>query len=1058
MTQAKHEHRPDRWVNPLQARYWHFLECAPEHARVAHQVAMTIDCDCALDRAILDRALADIVEWHPPLSGRLLLSGAEVVAETRPVVVREAAVADATELAAVQNEHLATPLDLASGPLLSALLVTMPGRSVLTLVTHHLVCDPPSLAALVDLLAQRYELHTTGGGADAPMQPFQAGDVALKPDDGARAEELYARLRDVPLDVPLPGLRPRTAKPEYRYGCHQLDFGTELSGRVRALAQELGTTPDIVYLSAFRALLNRFARQDATLVMAELDRRPAAGEPGCWTDLAPLVLPATQELDFTRLVAETAGALDEQRDAPAVALTDLARRLQHDLAGAPGLGRVCFGSRSADRSIPVAGGTWTCQAADQPATEFDLSLVVHDGPDGCTADFRYDQAVLPDWSVSTVARSIRQLLRSAVASPTSLLSELDIIDASDRQLLLERWNGVADPVPVTEALPKVFERIAARQPDAAAVVDRGVTYSYAELNAWANRVAHALSSGGVAKADVVGLYLSRSVEWVVGYLAAYKIGAIPMALDPRAPRSRIEAATAAAPPRAIIALSASSRAEALADLDVVRVEVDSDAVAGQPSTNPDVPVGLDDLAYIVQTSGSTGRPRAVFGLHRAHAHLSLEVAAVMRIGVGSRTSWLVDAAAGISISLIWRPLASGATLCIAEDDVLVSPTRLRDWHVSNGLTHTFVTTQVAEPLTAVEWPADGALQVLEIGGEKVRRWPSAAPPFETVVAYGSNEAFLVTSMLFPWDQRVTARTATEDERRQPPPVGRPLPGVHLYVVDDDLQLLPPGVVGEVCVDTPELMLGYLGESAETARRVRPNPFGPPGSRLFLTSDIGLIRPDGMVELIGRLDDMVKVRGYRVEPALVEAILSEHPEVRRAAVVPVADAAGHNQLVACIVAETPVAPEVLRDYMTAHAPSYMVPIAYVLMDELPTGVLNKVDRKQLPPPNWREFRPRAPYRAPSTPEEVALTRIWGEVLEDVQVGVDDDLLDMGGSSLHVGRVQVRILEQLGVDLNIRQIFEASTPAALAALITQQHVQRRTPLPPVLAGRSRRPVDA
>lgn len=1057
MTQAKHEHRP-AWANPLQARYWHFLECAPPHARIAHQVAMTIDCDSVIDRATLDRALADIVEWHPPLSGRLAMPESAVVAEGQPVAAREVVVTGDAELAAVRDEHLATPLDVSSGPLLSVLLVTTPERSVVTLVTHHLVCDSPSLVSLVDLLAQRYEFHATGGSAAASAVNPSAGDAALVSDDGTRAEELYNRLRDVPLDVPLPGLRPRTAKPEYRYGCYQLDFGKELTEQVRALAQTLSVTPDLVYLGAFRALLHRFARQDATLVMAELDRRPAEGTPGCWTDLAPLVLPATQELDFAHLVAETAQALDEQRGAPAVAITDLARRLQHELAGAPGLGRVCFGVRSADRFIPVAGGTWMCRMSDQPATEFDLSLVVRDDPAGCTAYFRYDQIVLPEWAVSTFARSVRQLLRSAVASPDRPLNELDIIDSSDRELLLERWNGVPDPVPVTEALPRVFERHAANQPDAPAVVDRGRTHSYGELNAWANRVAHALTSGGVQKADVVGLYLSRSVEWVVGYLAAYKIGAIPMALDPRAPRSRIEAATAAAPPRAVLALSATSGAEALADLDVLRVEVDSDAVAQQPSENPDVHVGLDDLAYIVQTSGSTGRPRAVFGLHRAHAHLSLEVAAVMRIGVGSRTSWLVDAAAGISISLIWRPLASGATLCIAEDDELVSPTRLRDWHVRNGVTHTFVTTQVAEPLTAVEWPADGALQVLEIGGEKVRRWPSAEPPFETVVAYGSNEAFLVTSMLFPWDQRVTARTATDEERRQPPPVGRPLPGVHLYVVDDDLRLLPPGVLGEVCVDTPELMLGYLGEAAETARRVRPNPFGPPGSRLFMTSDIGLIRPDGMVELIGRLDDMVKVRGYRVEPALVEAILSDHPGVNRAAVVPVADAAGHNQLVACVVTDEPIAPETLRDFMTAHAPSYMVPIAYVLMDQLPTGVLNKVDRKQLPPPNWREFRPRAAYRAPSTPEEVALTRIWAEVLEDSRVGVDDDLLEMGGSSLHVGRVQVRVLEQLGIDLNIRQIFEAPTPAALAAVITQQDVQRRKPLPPVPTGRSRRPVGA
>lgn len=244
------------------------------------------------------------------------------------------------------------------------------------------------------------------------------------------------------------------------------------------------------------------------------------------------------------------------------------------------------------------------------------------------------------------------------------------------------------------------------------------------------------------------------------------------------------------------------------------------------------------------------------------------------------------------------------------------------------------------------------------------------------------------------------------------------------------------------------MLGYLGEPGETARRLRPNPYGPPGSRLLWTGDVGSMRPDGLLELTGRLDDMVKVRGFRVEPAAVEAILLDHPAVTNAAVVAVADAAGHNQLVACVVADRPVTPEQLRAYMIDHAPGYMVPIAYVPMESLPRGLLNKVDRKQLPPENWRAYRPRVAYREPTGEAETALCRIFAEVLEEESFGADDNLIDMGASSLHVGRVQVRILEQLGVELSIRQIFEAPTPAALATTVRQNTTPRRRALPPVL----------
>jgi amino acid adenylation domain-containing protein len=1058
MTQVEQEPVQDMSSGPIRARFWKFLQVAPVPARAAHHAVVTVHCDGPLDTDALGRALEKVTTWYPALTGRMVIPDAALGDGKHAIAVRQVAAADESAASAALQAHATTPLDLEAGPLLNVLLVTRAGHSTMGLVTHRLVCDPASLMTVVDRLAEQYatEVGTAGPnpGSDAPI-PWTEDAVAPAAD--VLVAELHEQIRNLPLEVTLPGMRPRKASPDFGYADHEVNLGAEATAAVRATAAQLGVSTTTVFLSCFRALLHRLAGQDAVLVMAELDRRPVDHRPGCWTDLVPLALSGAHDLSFADLVTTTDRQLDAAHRRPAVSIPELANRSQTDPTAAATLGRVVFATRPADRVMAVAGTTWTSRVVEPPVSEFDLGLIVREaaaGTSGQSLLFVYEPGMLPQWAVEVIGRSFARLLHCVTATPEHAVDDLDVIDEHDRRMLLERWNGPADLVPVDLPVPKVFEALALAHPDTPAVHDKGTTYTYAQVNTWANRLAHALRAGGVTKADVVGLYIPRSVEWVIGYLAVYKLGAVTLALDPRAPLSRLEAAIAASPPVAVIAPSSKADATAIGGIDVVRIDLDSEAVRHAATENPDVPLDLDDLAYIVQTSGSTGRPRAVFGVHRAHAHLSLEVAAVMGIGPGARTSWLVDAAAGISISLVWRALCAGATLYIVGDDELVSPVELQKWHLEHGLTHTFVTTQMAEPLTALPWPADCSLRVMEIGGEKVRKWPSADLPFDAIVAYGSNEAFLVTSMLFPWAHRLTARTATADDRRMPPPVGRPLPGVNVYVVDADLRLLPPGVVGEVWVATPELMLGYLGEPAESARRIRPNPFGPAGSRLFRTGDMGAVRPDGMLELTGRSDDMIKIRGFRVEPAAVEAILTDHPAVRAAAVVGVADGAGNNQLVACVVPQLPVSPEELRTYMLRHAPGYMVPVAYVPMERLPMGVLNKIVRKQLPPDNWSDYRPRAAYRAPTNADEATLTRIWADVLEDDRIGVDDSLIDMGGSSLDVGRAQVRIAEQMAVDVSIRQIFETPTPAGIAAVIQRTNPARRKVLPPVMSRSARR----
>ncbi|MFF8725820.1 AMP-binding protein [Streptomyces sp. NPDC015171] len=595
-------------------------------------------------------------------------------------------------------------------------------------------------------------------------------------------------------------------------------------------------------------------------------------------------------------------------------------------------------------------------------------------------------------------------------------------------------------------VPAMVEEHARTRPHAAAITRGAQRLDYGELNRRANVLAARLTARGVRRGTVVGVHLGRSAEWVVGMLAVLKLGAVCMSLDPKAPAERTARAIRSAAP-AVVLTGTRDGGEPPGTAPVLSLDDLADD-PGDPG-DPGVEIHQDDLAFAMHTSGSSGRAKIVLAQHSWLTHGVATGVAVNRTTAADRGSWLAPAGAGIAVHEVCMLLWAGAALHIAEPETVASPPALRAWLLEHRITQTFVVTPVGETLQTLDWPAGTELRLMSLGGDKLNGWAPAGLPFEVAVSYGSLEAFQIANSLHPWERRCTPATATAADRAAPPPVGRPLPGVTVHLLEEDLTPVAPGAIGEVWVDSPALSLGYLGNPALTADKFRPDPFGAPGGRLYRTGDAGRLRPDGVLEHRGRIDDVVKIRGHRVEVGEVEWALGRHPRVTRVCVVGVPED-GQHQLVACLVTDGPVSPRELRAHAAAQLQDFMVPVAYVLMDRLPVNTSDKIDRRALPPADWRTWRPSRPYREPRGETALGLASLVAELLAVERVGADDNFFELGGDSLLAAQLQTRIEERFGIRLRMEDLMAAETLTDLAERVvrTGDRGGRTDRLPPIV----------
>jgi amino acid adenylation domain-containing protein len=595
-------------------------------------------------------------------------------------------------------------------------------------------------------------------------------------------------------------------------------------------------------------------------------------------------------------------------------------------------------------------------------------------------------------------------------------------------------SGRTNPrvAPTGQAHHFVPQRVAAHAaatPQAVALRLGSARMTYGELNTRADAVAGYLRSIGVGRETLVGIVLDRSFDRIAAALGVWRAGGAFLPLDPTWPEERLRSLLDVSEAAAVIGLNASVNHFATPARLPMALDGHADAIDQFAGRDVRASNAADDLAYVIYTSGSTGEPK---GVEITHGNLDSLIAwhlAAFDMTTADVASHVAGLGFDASIWEVWSCLAAGATLILASEETRSSPILLKQWLIDEQVTIGFVPTPLAELMVTMEWPAITALRYMLTGGDTLHVFPRPDLPFTLINNYGPTECTVVAT---------SGAVPTHAIDSDLPTVGKAITSTTIHLLDENGIPVAPGWPGEICIGGPSVGRGYRGHAALTADRFIADPFSSvPHARLYRTGDLGSLLPNGEITFRGRIDNQVKVRGYRVEPDGIAASLARHSAVASCAVVARDSAQGEKQLVAYLVAapEQEIAAEALRAFLADTLPEYMIPAAFVGLAALPLTSSGKIDKDALPEPCDDNSLEQMQFRAPTTPTERRLAAIVAEVLNTPEIGADDNFFLIGGHSLLGTQVVIRAREAFGVELTLWHLFEAQTVANLATTIEQ-----------------------
>ncbi|MFJ9476074.1 amino acid adenylation domain-containing protein [Streptomyces mirabilis] len=1049
--------RPERTpLSHAQQRLW-FLNRL-EGPSPTYNMPIAVRLKGSLDRAALTAAIQDLSDRHeslrttyPDVDGtpyQRIVPPEQAQVELRVTGTTETELAERLALAAGRAFDLADKL-----PLWAHLFAVSADNHVLILVLHHIAGDGWSMGPLTRDLTDAYAARLDGRRPRWTELPVQYADYALwqrellgredEPDSLISEQIAFWRetLADLPEDLRLPYSRPRSPSGEYHGSTFSFRIGAETHRRLAALANDSGTSLYMVSQAGLTALLTRLGSGTdipiGTPVAGRTDqaldeligvflntlvlRTDTSGNP-TWHELLGRISEtnlnayANQDLPFERLVE----ILNPSRSNGRLPLFQILLSL-HGATPEPAFPGLVARGEALDRIVQ---------------NKFDLAIHLREAfdedgaPAGLDGMVEYSTDLFDEAAVEQLSDHLVRLLSAMATDPGQRIGAAELLDPAGRERVVATWNNTAHEVPRT-TLPELFAAQAARTPDRTAVEFEDTSLTYSQLDLRAGRLARLLAEHGAGPEQCVAVVLPRSEALVVTLLAVLKTGAAYLPIDPGYPAERIQYLLDDARP--VLTLTE--------DHPVFGVEP-----AGPVLGRDEVACVPEHPAYVIYTSGSTGRPKGVVVSHASIVNRLLWMQD--RYGLDETDRVLQKTPAGFDVS-VWEffwPLITGATLLVAKPDGHKDPAYLaeliREQRVTTAhFVPSMLAAFVAEP-GAARLPD---LRRLISSGEALpvelaqRARATIGVPMHNL--YGPTEASVDVSA---WEYR-------DEPGAVSVPIGRPVWNTALYVLDAALRPAPAGVVGELYVAGAQLARGYLRRPALTAERFVASPFGEAGERMYRTGDLAIWRPDGQLEFVGRADDQVKVRGFRVEPVEIEAALARHDGVAQAAVVPRADDSGDTRLFAYVVparqpetdqdtADRPE-PAALREFLLRSLPEHLVPAAFVVLDALPVTPNGKLDRRALPAP---DFAGREVGRGPRDPREAALCRIFAEVLGLPGVGIDDGFFDLGGHSLMATRLISRVRATFGVDLAIRDLFGTPTVAGLVRVLDRAGDTRRQPV--------------
>ncbi|EWS90114.1 peptide synthetase 3 [Streptomyces filamentosus NRRL 11379] len=1044
-----------------QQRLW-FLHELEGHG-ATYNIPLALRLTGPLDVTALEAALTDVVARHESLRTLIARDGTGTAwqhilptGDPRARITLEAVPLHRDELAGRLAEAARHPFDLtAEIPVRATVFRTERDDHTLLVVTHHIASDRWSREPFLRDLSAAYAARRAHSAPELPPLSVQYADYAAwqrdvlgTEDDGTsemagQLAHWRGRLAGLPQGLDLPTDRPRRPDVGRRGGRCRLEIPAALHRDIVTLARVTSTTVFMVVQAALAGLLSRLgAGTDIPIGTPIAGRTDEATEHliGFFVNTLVLRTDVSGDPTFAELLARVrATDLDAyaHQDVPFERLVEVLNP-ERSLLRHPLFQILLAFQNTEDRSISDRPGTLlpdlqvTEQPLDAGTAKFDLAFAFTERPpekgepSGITGIVEYHADLYDEGTVRQIADCFVQFLDAAVHAPGTRVDAVGLLPEHTLHKLLTRSRGTVTGLPPA-TLPELFEARVAAHPGHIAVEVAGrrpATTTYDALNRRANRLARLLTDRGVRPEQRVAIALPRSADLVTAWLGILKAGAVCVPVDPAYPDDRIAHMAADAAPALLIA-SAATR-DRMLPTGIPVLDLDDPAVTAALAAAPDGnPRGTGLLpahpAYVIYTSGSTGTPKGVVVTHEGIPALAATQQEALRAGPGDRVLQLVSTSFDASVWDLCSALLSGATLVLAPDADLFGD------ELAAALTAHRITHVTLPPAALAAVPAGAAPPRLTVtvtgdvcGPQLVDRW--AGGERRILNGYGPTEVTVGATYA------VCERTGDG----APVPIGAPWPDQRVYVLDHRLRPVPAGCVGEIYVAGAGLARGYLGRPGQTAERFVADPFGAPGERMYRTGDLARRRSDGHLLFEGRADTQVKIRGFRVELAEIEAALASHPGVEDAVVTVYDDGLGDQRLVAYVTGGpgTPSA-AALRAHLASRLPRHMVPGDVLTLDALPLTANGKVDRTALPGPGTQTA---APGRAPQSPQERVLCALFADVLGRETVGVDEGFFDLGGHSLLATRLAARVRAALGVEISVRTLFEAPTPALLASACT------------------------
>jgi amino acid adenylation domain-containing protein len=1043
-----------------QQRLWFLDQFEPNSP--SYNIPLALRLVGTLNQAALEQSLQEIIYRHEALrTNCVTINGKPTqIIQTQtnwtvsvvdlkhlPTTEQESALQQLAQQQAIQ------PFNLATETLIGATLVVLSQTEHALLVCmHHIVSDGWSMGVFIQELATLYNAYSQGQPSPLTPLPIQYADFAIWQRNWLQGDVLQRQLnywqqqlKDAPALLSLPTDRPRPAVQTFAGAHQEFALSVELTDRLTKLSQEQGVTLFMLLLAAFDTLLYRYTDTEDIVVgtpIANRNHSEIEGLIGFFintlvmrTDLSGN--PSLSEL-LARVCEMALGAYAHQ-DLPFEMLVET---LQPERAlGHTPLFQIMFVLQNAPMSsIELTGLTFTPLMTEGATAKFDLTLSMQNTATGLVGGWEYNTDLFDASTIERMTGHFVMLLEGIIANPEERILQLPLLTQPEQQQLLVEWNSTQADYPIDKCIHQLFEEQSLITPDAVAVVFENQQLTYHQLNCRANQLAHYLKSLGVEADVLVGLFVERSLEMIVGLLGILKAGGAYVPFDPQYPQERLTFMhkDASVP----ILLTQQRLLEKLpshqTQLDFgfaqCQVCLDSDwhLISQFSQNNPITDIQVTNLAYVIYTSGSTGQPKGVQGLHQGAINRFYWMWQSYPFMEGEVCCQKTSLNFVDSVWEIFGPLLQGVTIVIVSDKVVKNPEQLVFTLATNQVTRLLLVPSLLRVLLATNNELELQLPKLKmwvtsgeaLSSDLLQKFRRILPNSTLLNLYGSSE---VSADVTCWC--VEPQTPISQIS-----IGKAIANTQIYILDPQQRPVPIGVPGELYVGGAGLARGYLNRPEMTTQRFILNPFNnSKWNRLYKTGDLARYLSDGNIEYLGRIDNQVKIRGFRIELGEIEAVLSQHSDVEASCVIVREDIPGNKNLVAYIVPHPQVTPIIseLRQSIKAKLPEYMVPNAFVMLESLPLNPNGKVDRHTLPVPPQSSDSDK--FVAPRNQLELQLAQLWSNILKVDKVGVQDNFFDLGGHSLVAVYLMAQIKQQFGKDIPLETLFQNPTLEQLATIV-------------------------